>query len=70
MELSIPSTASLETLIKVIKKGMSIGKLKIAIILKFPLVLAAMAETIVRMLEKPILPSKSVSKNMGKFCTK
>ena len=70
MELSIPSTASFETFIRVIKKGISIGKLKIAIMLKLPLVLAAIAETMVRMLENPTLPRNSVSRKIGKFCTK
>jgi hypothetical protein len=46
---------------------MSIGKLKIAIILKLPLVLAAIADTIVRMVEKPILPNNNDNKNIGKF---
>ena len=70
MELSIPSTANFETLMSVIKKGISIGKLKIAIILKLPLVLAAIAETMVKILENPTLPSSNVSKKIGKFCTK
>jgi hypothetical protein len=69
MELSIPSTASLETFINVIKKGISIGKLKIAIILKLPLVLAAIADIIVKIDEKPILPKNRDNKNIGKFCT-
>jgi hypothetical protein len=65
--LSIPSTANFDTFIKVIKKGMSIGKLKIAIIPKLPFVFAAIADIIVRITENPILPIVRHSMNINRF---
>lgn len=51
-ERSKPSIAFLENFIKSIKRGTMMGKLKMAIKVELLLTLEAMAETIVRMVEK------------------
>ena len=67
--LSNPSIAFLDTLINITSIGNKIGKLNIAI--KAPLLLAldAMEETIVRLDEKPIEPSRIFKKNKEVSCT-
>ena len=70
MLLSSPSTAFLENFISTIKKGLSNGKLSIAIKLKLDDAFEAIAETIVNIEEKPKLPrSKAIKKN-GWSCTR
>ena len=64
-----PSIAFFETLIKVIKKGIRSGKLRMAIKVKLFPAFDAIADTIVKADDKPPLPTINTIKNIGKSCT-
>ena len=70
MLLSNPSTAFFENFISTIKKGISSGKLSIAIKLKLDDAFEAIAETIVNIEEKPKLPSSKARKKNELSCTR
>ncbi len=70
MLLSNPSTAFFENFISTIKKGISNGKLSIAIKLKLDDAFEAIAETIVNIEEKPKLPSSKARKKNELSCTR
>jgi hypothetical protein len=57
-------------LISEIKKGISIGKLKTDIKLKLLFALEEIAETVVRIAEKPKVPKKITIKNCQKLLTR
>jgi hypothetical protein len=70
MLLSNPSTAFFENFISTIKKGISSGKLSIAIKLKLDDAFEAIAETIVNIEEKPKLPRSKARKKNELSCTR
>jgi hypothetical protein len=67
--LSSPSRAFFDILISRSKRGMMIGKLRIAIRVAFPPALDAIPETIVKVHEKPRDPSMTLRMNNNWSCT-